>query len=241
MRAMGERRMKIERRSLVDQVGEALRQEILSGQFGPSERLVIDTLAQRYGVSQIPVREALRGLEGEGLVEFRSGSGTVVADITRDELAELYELRRLIEPFVLRRAAARFDERTFQDTRELLDILTSTTPSRDSDRWWQAHFEFHEALLRPGYTPWSERFLRLIWQAVERYQRLYALVFGDVARANHEHEQLLEAALTGDVDLLVEVWINHLNEKESRVAEGLTRALGEDAPGGEAVGTSPKS
>lgn len=219
--------MKIERRSFVEQVGEALRQEILSGQFGPGERIVIDALAARYGVSQIPVREALRGLEGEGLIEFRSGTGPVIADVTRAELAELYDLRRVLEPFVLRRAVARYDAAMLAEMRELLDVLTRTTPSRDSDRWWHAHLEFHDALLRPGYSPWSERFLRLIWQAVERYQRLYALVFGDVSRANHEHEQLLEAAAAGDADLLERVWVNHLNEKEARVAEGLARALEE--------------
>jgi DNA-binding GntR family transcriptional regulator len=217
--------MKIERRSLVEQVGEALRHEILAGKIAPNERLVIDSLAQRYGVSPIPVREALRGLEGEGLVEFRPGAGSVVSDVTGAELGELYDLRRLIEPFVLRRAAARYDAATLAEVRELLDVLTETTPTRESDRWWQAHLEFHDALLRPGFTEWSERFLRIIWQAVERYQRLYALVFGDVAQANHEHERLLEAALTGDVEVLVEVWVSHLNEKEARVAEGLALAL----------------
>jgi DNA-binding GntR family transcriptional regulator len=216
--------LKIERRSLVDQVVEVLRQEILEGAYAPNERLVIDALAVRYGVSQIPVREALRGLEGEGLVEFRSGTGTIVSDVTREELGELYELRRLIEPYVLRRAVLQYDDAMLGDARELLDILTDTTPTRDSDRWWQAHLDFHDALLRPGFTPWSERFLRLIWQSVERYQRLYALVFGDVTRANHEHEALLAAAISRDPDRLIEVWVSHLNEKESRVAEGLSQA-----------------
>jgi DNA-binding GntR family transcriptional regulator len=225
---------KIERRSLVDQVGEVLRREILAGEYAPNERLVIDTLALKYGVSQIPVREALRGLEGEGLVEFRAGTGTVVADVTREELGELYELRRLIEPYVLRRAVGHYDDAMLSEARELLDVLTDTTPTRDSDRWWQAHLDFHDALLRPGFTPWSERFLRLIWQSVERYQRLYALVFGDISRANHEHEALLEAAVSRDADRLIAVWISHLDEKESRVAEGLTQATaaGDQPPPG---------
>ena len=210
----------IERKSLAELVAARLRAEILAAEFKPGERLVIGTLAERYGISHIPIREALRSLESEALVEYRRGSGNVVAEASLEDLHDLYDMRRLLEPYVLRIAVGHYDDQVLRDAEADLEALTTVEPATGNDAWWRHHEDFHWALLRPGMSPWSERMLRLLWTSVERYQRLYALVFGDVYRANAEHHQILEAARAGDADALVEVWLEHLAEKEQSVADG---------------------
>lgn len=215
---------RIQRRSLAEEVSERLRLDILSGVFQPGERLVVQTLEDRYGVSHIPIREALRSLEAESLVSSRRGSSAVVTDVTLDDLHDLYELRRVVEEQVLRRAVKEYDDEVLDAAAERYERLHGLVPSRSDNQWWVAHRDFHWSLLRPGLTPWSERVLRLIWQSVERYQRLYTLVFGDVHLADVEHHQILEVARGRDPDRLVQCWIEHLDEKEARVAEGFRDA-----------------
>lgn len=211
---------RIHRRSLAEEVSDRLRLDILSGAFEPGERLVVQTLEERYGVSHIPIREALRSLEAEALVSSRRGVGAVVAGVGLDDLRDLYELRRLVEEHVLRRAVKEYDDEILDDAAERYGRLHGLAPSRTDNEWWPAHRDFHWALLRPGLTPWTDRVLQLIWQSVERYQRLYTLVFGDVHVADVEHHQILDVAREGDPDRLVEKWLEHLDEKEARVAEG---------------------
>lgn len=211
----------IERKSLAEEVAERLRNDILRAEFRPGEKLVIGALSERYGVSHIPVREALKSLESEKLVDYARGSGSVVAETSLEDLFDLYDMRRLLEAHALREGLPRYEPELLDRAARSLDHLVGVRPDRGGDAWWRRHEDFHWVLLQPGLTPWSERVLRLLWQAVERYQRLYALVFGDVARANAEHKEILEAARSGDADRLVEVWLQHLDEKRDRVAEGI--------------------
>lgn len=216
---------KIERRSLAEEVARRLRHDILTGVYSPGERLVVQSVEQRYGVSHIPIREALRTLENEALIVSRRGSGAVVASVSLEDLHDIYALRRLVEVDVLRRAIAVYDEAVLEEAEAAFEAVHGLAPSAAGELWWPAHRRFHMALLRPGLSPWTERVLRLLWQSVERYQRLYTLVFGDVATADREHRQLLELAREGDEERLVTAWLKHLDEKEQRVADGFLSKL----------------
>lgn len=210
----------ISRRSLPEQVADRLRDDILSGTFEPGMRLVVSALEERYGVSHIPIREALRSLESESLVTSRRGSGAVVAEVGLEELADLYDLRRLVEADVLRRAVKSYDADLLDRAAASLAHLLSVKPMTEGGEFWPSHRDFHWILMEPGLTPWSHRVLHLIWLSVERYQRLYTLVFGDLEQAHAEHRQMLVLAREGDADALVECWLQHLTEKEQRIANG---------------------
>lgn len=218
----------IRRRPLAEEVADRLRGDILTGVFLPGTRLVSQTLEDRYGVSHIPIREALRSLEAERLVTSRRGVGAVVAEVSEEDLHDLYDMRKLLEVHVLRRAAKNYDDNVIAQMEAAYQRLEATTPGEDS-AWWLDHRRFHFSFLEPGLTPWSQRLLESMWYSVERYQRMYVLVFGSVTHANREHATLLEAVRDGDADQLVALWLEHLDDKEASVAAGLHAAHeGED-------------
>src|SRR6266852_9187131 len=100
----------IERQTVASATTRALREKILSGEIGDGEQLRQDALAAEYGVSRIPLREALRQLEAEGLVSFYPHRGAVVSTLSLAEIEELFEIRALIEPDMLRRAIPKLSE-----------------------------------------------------------------------------------------------------------------------------------
>lgn len=212
--------VRIRRRSLAEEVADRLRRDILTGTFSPGARLVAQVLEDRYGVSHIPIREALRILEAERLVTSRRGIGAVVAQVGEKDLHDLYEVRKVLEVHVLRRAIPLYEDAVLGQAHAAFVRLDAATPS-DDPAWWLDHRNFHLSLLAPGLTPWSERLLDSIWHSVERYQRLYVLVFGSLEQANREHAALLDAAREGDAEVLVKLWLEHLDDKEASVAMGL--------------------
>src|SRR5262245_8813272 len=95
---------RLNRRSMPEELRESLQERILDGEFEEGETLVQDTLAEEYGVSRIPVREALRQLEACGLVSIETHRGAVVSGIPTEQIEELYDLRGFLETDALRRA-----------------------------------------------------------------------------------------------------------------------------------------
>jgi DNA-binding GntR family transcriptional regulator len=211
---------RLDRESLATQAAARLRHEILSGAAPPGTRILVRDLVERWGVSHIPIREALRELEAESLIESRPRQGVVVARVDIDELGDLYRLRRLLEVDAVRRGFGTFTDDHVRRARHALDELLALTPQQRDGNWWAAHQRYHWAFLEPGLSPWATKLLQLLWQSCERYQRLYTLVFGSVDDANREHHRILDAAAGDDVDAFLEAWLQHLDHTERTVACG---------------------
>lgn len=210
----------ISRQSLADKVAERLRREILSGALAPGQRLIVPAMSRRLGVSHIPIREALRWLEAEALVESVPSRGVVVAGVDIEELHDLWDLRRLLEADLVTRAFPKYDDQHLAHIRDRLAQLLILEPDTARDDWWIAHRAFHLAFLAPATTPWTERVLRLVWQSAERYQRLFTLVFGSVERANADHRAMVKAAGDGDGERLRGLTLAHLAYTEGAITKG---------------------
>ena len=109
-----------EYRTLQNIVTDNLRSAILSGQLGPGDRLQHDDIARQLGVSRMPVREALRVLHSEGLVELRPHRGAVVVDLRPEEVAEIFEIRAMLEARAAELAAPNVTHATIERMREIL-------------------------------------------------------------------------------------------------------------------------
>ncbi|MGH8875717.1 MAG: GntR family transcriptional regulator, partial [Acidimicrobiia bacterium] len=192
----------LERTLLVDHVARHLRDDILSGALGPGTRILVGPICKQLGVSHIPMREAIRRLEAESLVVTVPHQGTVVAQVRLEELAEIYNLRRLIEGHVVAEAGQRYTTDDLTAINETMQRLLDADPEDPDGTFWNAHRSFHWALLRPALGPWHQRILGLLWQSAERYHRLFTLVFGSLEDAHLEHRLLAEAARDRDVERL---------------------------------------
>jgi DNA-binding GntR family transcriptional regulator len=210
----------LKRTSMVDAVADALRTEILTGALSPGDRIRVKELEETFGVSHIPIREALRRLGAEGLVEMAPKGATLVSGISLEDLDGLYDLRRIVECEYARRAAPLFDERWLGKLDEAIAELDSRGGDTETPEFWEAHNRFHRALLEPALTGWAERVLNQIWQSSERYVRLFITTFGDQGIQMAEHHEMVAAARARDGDALARLLARHLSRTEETVREG---------------------
>ena len=186
------------RSSLAEDVTARLRSALLSGEITPGRRLLMRDLEERFGVSHIPIREALRRLEAEGLVENVPQKGAVATPISLEQLGELYDLRRILECEVAARAAPRYDATHLARIRTAFEHLDHEAADPGSPEFTSAHRDFHWAILAPGASPLIERTLRQLWQGTERYVRLSAVALHTAETARAQHRHLLELAEAKD-------------------------------------------
>lgn len=196
----------LKRRSAVDLVLTELRRAIVHGALRPGQEVVATQLAADMDVSHIPVREALRVLANEGLISLRSQRKALVAPIDIGNLRDTYRLRILVEGDLIERAAPLYTDEDLTRINELFGGIGSDDSEADLD----VHGQFHRALVLPAASEWDLRVLQMLWVASERYLRLLFANFapGD---AQHEHDQLLEAASRRDGPALREALSGHLN------------------------------
>ncbi|MHC8562133.1 GntR family transcriptional regulator [Streptomyces albidoflavus] len=147
-------------RSVVEQATQALRRAILTGALAPGAEYSLRELAGMLDISFIPIREALRSLESEGLVIMRPGRSAVVAPLDLDDLRGIYRLRRTLEPEIAARSCLLLSEAELDGLAERAAEFGAAGPAGHDD-----HHAFHLALLAPAATTWDIRVLTTLWRA----------------------------------------------------------------------------
>ena len=212
----------IESRSVTEQVAAELRRSILSGSLAPGQEFSLRDMANMLQVSFIPVREALRVLEGEGLVIIRPGRSAMVAPLDLDDLRAIYRLRRILEPEIAQRSCLLLSD---QD----LDALEKQTAEfgdeqRGIHEIYEGHHAFHLALLRPAATAWDIRMLTTLWRAAERYIRIGFAKLDPDPEEHHRrqrlHQEMVAAFRLRDPSAAAEAMERHLagNEQTALIA-----------------------
>jgi DNA-binding GntR family transcriptional regulator len=200
----------ITRRTVVDLAVEELRERILHGDYPDGYPLRQDALAESLGVSRIPVREALRQLEADGLVVVNPHQGAVVSMLSLDEVEELFELRALIESDLMRRATPHMDEARLQRAGEVLDEYEAAFERREIAAWGQLNWEFHSTLLSAAGRAKTLGVLQTLHNQSERYLRMQlALTHGEM-KAIGEHRGILAAARSGDPEATAQRTAEHI-------------------------------
>jgi DNA-binding GntR family transcriptional regulator len=156
--------------SAVDLATAEVRRSMGGGDPPPGQPFAVSDLAARLGVSHIPVREALRRLEAEGLVELQPARSAVVAPLDTTDLRAVYRLRCQLEPPLAARSVGMRDR---ADTEKLHRLFAAAfSPTGDPEVQWASHGAFHRALVEPAASAWDLRFLEQLWAASARYTRL---------------------------------------------------------------------
>ncbi|HET9126137.1 MAG TPA: GntR family transcriptional regulator [Solirubrobacteraceae bacterium] len=193
----------IEQRSVVDLVITEVRRLVLEGTLRPGSTVSITDLSLRLGVSHIPVREALRRLETEGLIELRRSRSAVVADVSVSDVRQVFHLRTLLESDLLSRAVKRYTDEELAVCEAAWTAL-ARRPGDTAEQMSARHIEFHRNLYLPALTEWDIRVGDILWQASERY--IYLIlgserVASDPNLFRDVHRPLLDAALGRSVKL----------------------------------------
>jgi DNA-binding GntR family transcriptional regulator len=188
----------------------ALRERILRGDYPEGEPLRQDAIADELGVSRIPVREALRQLEAEGLVTFSPHRGAVVSSLSLEEIDELFQLRADIECDLLRRAIPKMTPEQLDRATEVLDEFQDALGAGEATRWGPLNWHFHAALYAPANRNFTMGVLQKLHQHSDRYFRMQVLLAHGGIRANDEHRGIVAAIVRQDVDGASQLMQQHI-------------------------------
>lgn len=193
-------------------IAKHLRDAIISGHFAEDEPIRQDDIAQLFNVSKIPVREALKRLEAEGLVMFQRNKGAVVTRISEPEMAQMFEVRVLLEMRAIRLAVPNMTEETFAAAERICEAFLG---EEDVGRWAELNWQLHACLYEPAQRPFLVNLIRSIHDKLERYLRMQMSLSEGKDRADHEHRDIIAACRAGDAEaaaLLIEEHINGVCE-----------------------------
>ncbi len=199
-----------------------LRRAIVAGELAPGDRIPQEEVAARIGVSLVPVREALQVLAGEGQVTYRARRGYSVTEMRYDDLAEIYELRRLLEARAVRRTLPALDAAAVRRMAAAAAACSAAGEVGDVARELAENRRFHFALFEAPGEPHALRIIRTLWDSTEAYRALYYNLPRERRAADAAHRRILRTVRAGDEDALVA----ELDAHRARALATLERILG---------------
>lgn len=214
--------------SLRERLYETLREDILANKYEPGEELQIDKLAQEFGVSTTPIREALVRLEGDGLVVSIPNRGVQVAPISLDDVRNLYEVRRLLEPYVAKIAARYCEEGEVEALYEkLVHLIEGPT---DLAAYINADLELHELMSQHLRNTLLKDILDQVDQHSIRVRYLAESSAGGlrpevVELVTREHLKILDAIRKRNEEKAAAATLQHLTNAEARTLKSLKEVL----------------
>lgn len=191
----------------------------MSGALTGGTRLIPEAIAAELGISRMPVREAIRQLDAEGYVTIRPNRGAVVTARTRQEVAELFEIRAALEGTALRLGAGRMSADMLADLDIELNRLRNV--GTDHASWLERHDAFHDDLCRTSGRLQLEAECRRYRFAVQPYVRLYLKSGRTFEQPGFEHEHLTDALRSGDGELAERMARSHIMANADAIAECL--------------------
>ncbi len=211
-------------RTLQELVTDRIREAILRGWLKPGERLDQAEIAERFQVSRMPVREALRTLEAEGLVKFYPHRGVEVCELSPEEIEEIYQIRIALEGMAVQIAASRFTEEADRRLSALLQEMEEVAD--DPPTWTTLNYRFHKELYA---ISGRARLCGIIESLRNTVQPYVARDVSHPARARaamQEHREILEACRAGDARRAAELVAQHLKH----VCDSLVASLRAEKP-----------
>ncbi len=185
-------------RTKADIVYESLRERILSGELRPRERVTISGVARDLGVSDIPAREGVKRLQADGLLDFATHKGAVVASMDAGDVEELFAIRSELEALALRRAAQAITPAQLAQLRTLLDEMAVAERTGDMDAYGRLNRAFHLAAYAAQPYGRLQSMIESLWDSTDWCRRIFRADGGSVRASSAEHEQIYAALARGD-------------------------------------------
>ncbi len=196
--------------SVVDELVDFIRNEIATGTL-KSGRLRINRLAERFGVSAVPVREALRRLQAEGLIIFDQNREVRIVELSHAEVREVFLMRSLLEPLLLRDAIPHLPSQV-QEWSVILEAYEGMNKVElGSSAWLEFNARFHQTMYLVADMPTVLRTVQGLWTGVNSVLVAYGQSKDAVLVAQREHGEMIELIRQGDADAAAELLRRHLN------------------------------
>ncbi len=191
---------KKENKSLTSMIFEKLREDILNGDYSRGDKLVEAKIAEEIGVSRTPVREALKQLELDGLVDNIPNRGVVVTGISEQDIRDIYRIRMAIETISVEWCIERMDEEVLGELQEIYDLMEFFTVKGDVDRIFELNTRFHETIYKATKSRYMEHVLKDFQLFIKSTRERSLRMSGRLETALGEHRQLLEAIKNRDIE-----------------------------------------
>ncbi len=218
-------------RTMALAAADELRRRILSGDFPEGFQLKQDALAADFGMSRIPIREALVQLESEGFVKILPHRGAQVSELSEAEIAELFELRALLEPRLLRLSAPRLTPDDYAALDRINAEYHAEIRAMNPGRWGELNTRLHLHLMSRAEQPRTLAIVTALLQNADRYTRLQLSLTGRGRnRAEREHVMLVRLCRAGDVTAACNLLTAHIRHAETTLI-AFIRAHGSAAGG----------
>ena len=213
------------RKTTVELVLDELRSRILSGLVAPGSPLRQEALADALGVSRIPVREAIRLLSAEGLVDIQPHKGAFVSMLSKEEVQELFDLRQRLEPWLLYEAASKISDAELARAESLVSSMDSSAAAE----WGALNWQLHELLYAAASRPTALAIVRSLHEKSERYFRFQVVNAPIREQAHIEHLQLIDLCKHRQADKAQILLEKHIADAAAQILMIVDRLL-DDGP-----------
>lgn len=203
------------------EVSGRLREDLLTRALLPGQQIVQETLAERYGVSRVPLREALKELEAEGLVTHAPHRGYFVTELSARDMEEVYFIRALLEAEAIRAACVRLSDADLDHIDGLRLLVEKALATADVEAIAAANRRFHFAIFEACAMPRLVRLLRTLWDATDAYRGIYFQDLDAHERIRHEHGAHLAALRQRNCEAAVDTQRLHREHSVQQVTASL--------------------
>lgn len=199
-------------------VAQTLREEILDGTLAPGERLRQEDIALRFGASRQPVRDALRLLEGDGLVTMVANAGAWVSKLSESECYEAYQVRERLEPLLISQSIPHLKPAQIE---RLTELVSEIEKSSDLEQFLRLDREFHLLSYAGAETGMLREFVERIWNTTQHYRRAFAKLNGfATSEVTHmEHKLILDGIIRKDSPQVEKVLETHIRRTRITLSE----------------------
>jgi len=203
-----------------ESIADSLRADILRGNLKSGQALKQDEIAAQFGISKIPVREALIQLKAEGLVNFYPNRGAFVSELSAAEADEIYVMRIALETAVLARAIPNL---TVAHLKHAEEILNAIDQEENIAKWGELNWEFHATLYSPASLPRLMDTIKTLHTNIARYLVLYLAGMAYQKKSQKEHRAILAACRHGETEKAVTYLEGHLRDASDQLVAFLNK------------------
>lgn len=201
---------RVQRSSLAQQAAHLLREQIYNHQLLPGQRLDETQLADRLGISRTPLREALKVLSTEGLIDLRTHKGCYVTELALNDLEEIFPIMALLEGMVASEAAAKASPSQLKKLDELHDKLERHAAAGQIDRYYEANYVFHETLQQIAGNRWLQGVIDDLRKLLKLSRHRSLKLEGRLDASLAEHRALMQALHDGKAEEAEKIMRQHL-------------------------------